>query len=297
MRRPGRTPTAPDMGFRAPGRLAGPAGAVAGCAASVAQQAIAHPLVVCATPPTTGPTTEIGIPTTGPTTAGHSVAQTRPHPNGARYGISSAGSAGWTRWCCRRVRSKCCATGDCAPARGLRNTPDHRPDHGDRNPDHRPDQRRSQRCADHCAQPGHQYDATTDPTAHAHPPPRPAQSAAGPTAQPSCAATLPTAQDGRAAHGRHPPPVLRGRRWGDCAATTQQPAAGRARMRAGASQPPPASTVSANPEVIAKETALEIYRGYWQEMPGFYADRDGTAEGPKGYAASEARASAESDAE
>ncbi|MET9062815.1 hypothetical protein ABZX99_33950 [Streptomyces antibioticus] len=59
----------------------------------------------------------------------------------------------------------------------------------------------------------------------------------------------------------------------------------------------PASTAPADPEAMAKKTALEVYQGYWQEMQAYYADRDGTTEALKGYAASEALASAESDAE
>jgi hypothetical protein len=59
----------------------------------------------------------------------------------------------------------------------------------------------------------------------------------------------------------------------------------------------PSSSAPADPEAEVEKTALEVYRGYWREMQAFYADRDGTTEGLKRYAASEALSSAESDAQ
>jgi hypothetical protein len=57
------------------------------------------------------------------------------------------------------------------------------------------------------------------------------------------------------------------------------------------------SSAPADPEAAVKETALAVYRGYWREMQALYADRDGTTEGLKRYAASEALDNAENAAE
>ncbi|MEU5075987.1 hypothetical protein AB0G76_31160 [Streptomyces asoensis] len=59
----------------------------------------------------------------------------------------------------------------------------------------------------------------------------------------------------------------------------------------------PASSAPTGPEATVKKTALDVYQGYWREMQAYYADRDGTTADLKQYAASEALASAENDAE
>ncbi|WP_405624933.1 hypothetical protein OG933_01785 [Streptomyces sp. NBC_00016] len=55
----------------------------------------------------------------------------------------------------------------------------------------------------------------------------------------------------------------------------------------------PVSSAPTDPEAAVKKTALEVHQGYWREMQAYYADRDGTTEGLKGYAASEALAGAQ----
>lgn len=64
-----------------------------------------------------------------------------------------------------------------------------------------------------------------------------------------------------------------------------------------ASTAPVSPAPPADPEAVVKKTALEVYQGYWREMQAYYADRNGTTAGLKQYAASEALASAENDAE
>ncbi|MET7457838.1 hypothetical protein ABZT03_39525 [Streptomyces sp. NPDC005574] len=59
----------------------------------------------------------------------------------------------------------------------------------------------------------------------------------------------------------------------------------------------PSSTTPADPQAAAKQTALEVYQGFWREMQALYADRNGTTMGLKQYAASETLSKAESDAQ